>query len=99
MIGAFIFLRRKKVMKDRNQVSRINDIEKYREFCKKDPSIPIYLKDWWLDAVCGDQHWEVNLIKLDGKIVAAHPFFRKSKFGFKVISTPLFTPFLGVWFK
>ncbi|SMO36294.1 methicillin resistance protein [Solitalea koreensis] len=72
---------------------------KYRKLCKSEDTIPVYLRDWWLDAVCEQQTWEVNLIEVDGKIIAAQPYIIKSKFGFKIVGTPLFTPFLGIWLR
>jgi hypothetical protein len=31
--------------------------EKYREFCKNEKNLPIFSKDWWLDAVCGKDNY------------------------------------------
>lgn len=35
--------------------------ELYREFCKKNRQLPIFMQDWWLDAVCAGKEWDVML--------------------------------------
>ena len=35
--------------------------ELYREFCKKNHQLPIFMQDWWLDAVCAGKEWDVML--------------------------------------
>ena len=35
--------------------------ELYREFCKKNNQLPIFMMDWWLDAVCAGKEWDVML--------------------------------------
>lgn len=49
--------------------------EKYREFCKTEKTIPIFSKDWWLDAVCGKDNWGVVLIERGGKIIVTLPYY------------------------
>jgi len=43
-------------------VIKLIDKELYREFCKVEDNIPIFSKDWWMDAVCGEDKWDVILI-------------------------------------
>ena len=40
--------------------------EKYQELCKYEKSIPIFSKDWWMDAVCGEDNWDVLLVEGGG---------------------------------
>lgn len=71
--------------------------DKYRLLCENEPTIPIFSRDWYLDATCGDA-WEVCLIEADGQIVASMPYLvKKNKLGLKVISRPQFTQTLGPW--
>ena len=71
----------------------------YRHLCLNEPSIPIFSKDWWLDAVCGDA-WDVSLVKKDGKIVAAMPYhIRRNRLGMNIISQPKETQTLGPWLR
>jgi len=73
--------------------------EKYRTICKKEKTIPIFSKDWWLDAVCGKDNWDVILINKNNSIIAALPYYTKRKYGFKLITSPKLTPTIGVWIK
>src|SRR2546428_10500807 len=70
--------------------------EKYRDFCKLNPCIPLFSKDWWLDTVCGD-NWDVLIIESQGKIIATWPIYIKKKLGFTAISQPPLTSYLGIW--
>lgn len=75
--------------------------EKYRELCTTEPSIPIFSKDWWLDAVCGKDNWDVVIFenKRDD-IIAAMPYYAiKSRYGFKNIIMPKLTQTMGPWVK
>ena len=73
--------------------------EKYREFCKYEKGIPIFSKDWWLDAVCVDGKWDVALVEKGGEIVASMPYFIKDDAFFKIISLPILTQRLGPYIK
>ena len=70
----------------------------YREFCKKENSLPIFSQDWWLDSVCGE-YWDVCIVKNDNEILATMPYFTKKFYTFNFISMPLLTQNLGPWFK
>ncbi len=73
--------------------------EKYRELCKREQSIPVWNKDWWLDAVCGDD-WQVLTVEKGDEIVAALPYvITKGKFGLRQITMPKLTQTLGIWTK
>lgn len=74
----------------------MTDKEKYRKYCEAEPSIPIFSKDWWLDAVCGEDNWEVALIENNGKILASFPYYIKKKVGFKAITMPQLTQTAGI---
>lgn len=76
----------------------LDNKKKYRELCRKERSIPIFSKDWWLDAVAGD-NWDVALVENNGEVIAALPFVKKKKIIFDVISMPKLTQNLGIWVK
>ncbi|MEN0003017.1 MAG: GNAT family N-acetyltransferase [Bacteroidota bacterium] len=67
----------------------------YRQFCEQLPDLPIYMYDWYLDAVCTDCTWDVVLAKAGDQVVAALPFALKRKMGFTYIVMPAFTKFMG----
>ena len=73
--------------------------EEYREFCKEEKEIPIFSRDWWLDAVCGEPNWDVVLFKRNKNIVASMPFFVRERFGLRLISMPVLTPKMGPYIK
>ena len=73
--------------------------EKYREFCKKELNIPIFSKDWWLDAVCVDGEWDVALAEKGGNIFASMPYYMIKKDMFKVIGMPSLTQTMGPYIK
>jgi len=73
--------------------------EQYRKLCEKGADIPIFNQAWWLDAVCGKDHWDVLLVRNDHEIVASSPFCKTNKFGFKLIMQPKLMPFMGIWIK
>ncbi|WP_239586020.1 GNAT family N-acetyltransferase [Bacillus mesophilus] len=71
--------------------------EKYRELCIREPSISIFSKDWWLDALVGEEQWDVAIVEKGNDIVASLPYVTKSRGIFKVLTMPKLTPFIGVW--
>ena len=72
---------------------------KYRDLCKKEKSIPIFSKDWWLDAVCGEDNWNVILLEKKGEIIASLPYYMQKKYGFKIITMPKLTQNIKLWIK
>jgi len=73
--------------------------ELYRQLCKKEKTIPIFSKDWWMDAVCGEDNWDVILVEDNGQIIASLPYYLKKKYGFKFITQPPLTQTNGLWIK
>lgn len=79
------------------QESLFSNKAEYSLLCETEPSIPIFSKDWWLDATAGAGNWDVALAKMDGNIVGAMPFVTVGRFGMTVIQHPALTPRLGPW--
>lgn len=73
--------------------------QKYREFCKIEINIPIFSQDWWLDAVCGENNWDVAIVERGGEIWATMPYYVKKKWGFTIITMPPLTQKLGPYIK
>ena len=71
----------------------------YRQLCLLEKSIPLFSRDWWLDAAVGPENWQVVLAKINGNIVGALPFYTKRRYGMTVIQQPPLTPVLGPWIK
>lgn len=70
--------------------------EKYRNLCNYETSIPLFMRDWWLDSVCGDS-WDVFIIEENNKIVATLSYYIHKKYFFKSIIPPHITPIGGLW--
>lgn len=70
----------------------------YHNFCKVNKALPLFYHDFWLDAVCGKDQWQV-LISFDNEnnVRAVWPVFIKKKFGIRAVINPLLTPYLGIW--
>ena len=79
-------------MKEENKI-------KYRDLCKAEKTIPLFSKDWYLDAVCGENGWDVVTVEQNNEIVAALPYKKYNRYGFKGMCQPALTPRLGVWIK
>jgi hypothetical protein len=75
----------------------MTDKEIYRNFCKNEPSIPLFCKDWWLDAVCGENGWDVAVVQKGGKIVATMPYHIRKQWGMTSIRMPNLTQTMGPW--
>jgi hypothetical protein len=71
----------------------------YRDFVSREPSIPIFSRDWWLDAVCGADNWDVVIVKKGGAIVASMPYFVKHRHGLIRLVQPPLTQTLGPWLR
>jgi len=73
--------------------------EKYREFCDQERSIPLFSRAWWLDAVCGEDNWNVCLVQKGNEIWAAMPYYHYKKLGISRIVQPQLTQTLGPWIR
>lgn len=75
--------------------------EKYLKFCNNEKRIPIFSMPWWLDAVCGENNWDVILIDKGNETIASFPFYltTHSLFKFKQIGMPVLTQKLGPYIK
>jgi len=71
--------------------------QKYQELCKEELTIPILSQPFWLDAVCGEENWDIILCEENGGIIASMPYYIKKRYGISYITQPPFTKFLGPW--
>ena len=72
--------------------------ELYREFCHRTSDLPIFMQDWWMDAVCAGKQWDV-LLSFDkqGEIQAAMPYLLRKRLWVKYIVMPQQTQIGGIW--
>jgi lipid II:glycine glycyltransferase (peptidoglycan interpeptide bridge formation enzyme) len=74
-------------------------ISSYRVFSRQEYSIPIFMRDWWLDATCGPDGWNAVTVETNGRVQAALPFAIRRRGPFKLLLQPPLTPFLGPWIR
>ena len=72
--------------------------ERYKEFCKT-TYVPIYSKPWWMDAVCGEENWDVWLYETNSGIEAAMPYYFEMRGDCRYITKALLTQNNGIIFK
>lgn len=71
----------------------MNSKEQYREICKQHNDIPLFIKDWWLDAVCDS--WDVAIVMNGDKVAGVWPYNTEVKAGVSIIRNPVLTPYMG----
>ena len=72
--------------------------KQWRELCQSEPDIHIFMRDWWLDAVCGENNWDCIIENSEnsyGGGYCAFPFYKMKSHGFNVITQPLLTQKIG----
>ncbi|SFP18214.1 GNAT family N-acetyltransferase [Enterovibrio norvegicus] len=77
----------------------MSNIEKYSALCAKEQSIPIFIRDWWLDSVCGEGNWDVVLLENKSEIIAALPYNKTKIRSFDAITNPSLSQNHGPWLK
>ena len=71
--------------------------EAYEEICNE-YYIPIYSKPWWMDAVCGKENWNVELLEVDGNVLGTLVYYVKLKGTYKYITKAPLTQTNGIIF-
>ena len=74
--------------------------DEYIEFVKSE-DIPLFMQPWWLDVASkhSNLEWDVILYKKGGQIWGAFVYTYKNIYGFKKITLPHLTPYLGPYIK
>ncbi len=75
------------------------DQHEYRGLSKAVPTLPIFMRPWWLDATCGVHGWGASIVSDKGELHAAIAFGIRRRFGCRILSQPKLTPFLGPWLR
>lgn len=72
--------------------------EKYEVFCKK-TYIPIYSQSWWMDAICGENNWDVWIYEDNGNMLAAMPYYIEKRGDYTYITKAPLTQNNGIIFN
>jgi hypothetical protein len=67
----------------------------YRHFATSASDLPIFLKPFYLDAVCTSDRWSATLAYHGDRIVGALPFFFKKKWVWQYVAMPPLCRFMG----
>src|SRR4051812_46334880 len=59
--------------------------EQYKLLCTKPTDLPIFLQDWWLDAVC--DNWDAAIVKNGDNISGVWPYPLEQKMGTSLLRT------------
>ena len=70
------------------------DRERYRKLCKEEDSMPLFSRDWWLDAACGKNRWDALLVEKNGGVASAMPLYSPLK---GIVLMPVYTQTMGPW--
>ncbi len=70
--------------------------EQYRVLCQQPNDLPIFLKDWWLDAVSAD--WDVAISMNGDRVAGVWPYIEEKKASVTILRNPVLTPYLCPWF-
>lgn len=65
----------------------------YRAFCAAEPSVPLFLKDWWLDAVC--HSWDAAVVRNGDNISGIWPYAIERKINVSILRDQVLTPYMG----
>jgi len=77
----------------------VTDKERYRALCESEPLIPLFSQAWWLDALAGEDHWNVALVESGRQIVASMPYVLRRRLGMVSLVHPPLTQTLGPWIR
>ncbi|MDR2765477.1 MAG: GNAT family N-acetyltransferase [Tannerella sp.] len=69
--------------------------ETYHTLCRTEESIPLFSRDWWLDAACGEANWNVLLTEENQQVRAAWPLYQPCA---HLVTMPPCTQTMGIWF-
>lgn len=67
-------------------------------FCQE-TYVPIWSKPWWMDAVCGPEHWDVWLYESGDNVLAAMPYYMERRGTYRYITKATQTQTNGLVFR
>ncbi len=72
--------------------------DKYILYCNSNKNVPLFLKPWWMDAVCKTgYHWDVFLYYEKEEIKGVFVCYFVKKWGLKMVIQPQLTQYNGIW--
>lgn len=78
----------------------MSDKDAYRSLVQEEGvRLPLFCRDWWLDAVCGPGHWDAAVVDQGGAVAGALPYYARRRLGLTLLVQPPLTPTLGPWVR
>ncbi|MBS1778109.1 MAG: GNAT family N-acetyltransferase [Bacteroidetes bacterium] len=71
----------------------MNNKDQYRNICRDRGDVPLFLQDWWLDAVC--ENWDAAIAQNGDTVSGIWPYDLQQRMGVKLLRTPKLTPYAG----
>lgn len=73
--------------------------ECYAAFCEK-IYVPVFSKPWWMNAICGEENWDVWVYGTDeSQVCAALPYYMECRNGYDYITKALLTQVNGLYIE
>ena len=72
--------------------TQLSNKDQYRKLSSTQ-SVPVFLQDWWLDALCRD--WDVALAKNGNSVSGVWPYTIERRIGVDLLRTLKLTPYAG----
>lgn len=67
--------------------------ELYKNICSSVPQVPVFAKDWWLDAV--SNNWSAAVARKGDQVTGIWPYTLQHRLGIPILRNPLLTPYMG----
>ena len=67
----------------------------YRQFCQTAPGLPLFMHDWYLDAVCAGGDWDAAIVRKGDEVVGVLPYFLKQKLLWRYVAMPPLAKMMG----
>jgi len=67
----------------------------YRDFCQTTSDLPLFLQDWYLDAVCDGGSWDAAIVRKGKAVVGVLPYFLKQKLHWRYVAMPPLAKMMG----
>lgn len=78
----------------------MSDKDAYRSLMREEGvRLPLFCRDWWLDAVCGPRGWDAAVVEEGGQAAAAMPWHARRRLGLTLLVQPPLTQTLGPWVR
>ena len=77
---------------------RLEDKKLYAKICEEHP-VPLFSQSWWMDAVCGEDNWEILILLKEGRIMATMPYYLQESNGRRKSTKAPLTQTNGIWFN